>query len=306
MGKIFRRSKTRTVCGNRRDYWQNGDRSIVSVRFISYQRRPAPSCSAIERLTQTPNLHIHARSDNFLPGGFFEIFLRETFNRQYPILEKVVVSGHMAFQLQAQGSLNALTAAGEVTLKNGDVRAKSKDWQISAVTLNLPFQVSFAGAKAAGKPTGQAGMLLVQSARFGSQTLPPVSAAVSLFNNTLKVTQPVRLAVFGGTIEINNLLWPNIIINPKELSFSASASRLQLVDLTRALAWPALSETLTRRFRRCIRLKNSCAPPENSRRPFRRAFEIAKLEVEEPFSTLASIKLDTKIRSINSNKHPKL
>src|SRR6185503_12363103 len=68
---------------------------------------------------------------------------------------------------------------------------------------------------------------------------------LSLFNNQLRFHQPLRATVFGGELIVGNLLWPNVITYPQQLSFSLDTKRLQLQDLTQALGWPSFSGTLT-------------------------------------------------------------
>ncbi|MGZ8519312.1 MAG: hypothetical protein ACXWX7_03990, partial [Candidatus Binatia bacterium] len=63
---------------------------------------------SVEQITGTPQLRLQARSDNLSPAGFFEFFLRETFHREYPLLDKLTVSGQMAMQLQVDGPLEQL------------------------------------------------------------------------------------------------------------------------------------------------------------------------------------------------------
>ena len=283
------------------DYWQTDDRldcrrcdlTIANVGQVKIQ-------GGIDGVSQAPKLNIQASSDSFLPGAFFETFIRETFKRQYPLLDKISVGGQLALKIQAQGSPNAMTVSGDLSLKDGEVRAKSKDWHVGPVALQLPFQLRFAGADPAANSTGPSGTLAIQSAHFGTQTLGPVSTSVSLVNNSLRFTQPVRLGLFGGTVEFSNLRWPDIMANPKELSFSASANGLQLNNLTQAMGWHPFNGTLTASIPQVQSTENILRTVGDIRADlFGGRMEIAKLEIEDPFSSLASIKLNTTIQNIN-------
>jgi hypothetical protein len=123
---------------------------------------------SVERLKQAPALRLRARSENFLPGGFFEFFFRDTFNRQYPVLDKIAVGGQMSFQFQLEGDPDSLAVAGEVSLTAGALRAKSNDWQIEPITLQLPFQLSTSASRKALTAGQRTGVLSIEKARLAS------------------------------------------------------------------------------------------------------------------------------------------
>ena len=89
-------------------------------------------------------LRLQAHSTHFLPGGFFESFLRENLNRQYQVLNKLAVGGELTFQAQLRGSLEDLTVGGDLSLKAGEVRSRSNDWEIGPIALQLPFRIHWA------------------------------------------------------------------------------------------------------------------------------------------------------------------
>jgi hypothetical protein len=254
---------------------------------------------SIEQVTQTPALRLQARSANFSPGGFFDFFLREAFKVQYPLLDNLAVGGQMAFQLQLQGGFDALAADGELSLKAGELKVKPKDWQIGPIVLQLPFQVRLSETRKESAGDPQIGRLSIESARLGKQSVGPVTATVSLSNNALRFHQPIRLGLFGGEIEISNLFWPDAVHDPKQVSFSAEAKRLRLEELTEALDWHPFSGTLTGSIPK-VQSTGSLLQTrgEIQAQVFGGRARIGKFDVENPFSSLAAIKLDAKLNEI--------
>jgi hypothetical protein len=301
-GKFFGDLKTpRPALEIDGDYFRSSDRldcRRCNVNLINVGR--VDFAGSIEHVTQTPALRLQARSANFSPGGFFDFFLREAFKVQYPVLDNLAVGGQMAFQLQLQGQLDALAADGEVSLKAGELRVKPKDWQIGPIALQLPFQIRLSEPKKESTGDAQIGRISIDGARFGKQSVGPVTATVSLSNNGLRFHQPIRLAVFGGEIEIGNLFWPNVVGDPQQVSFSAEAKRVRLEELTEALNWHPFSGTLTG----SIPKVQSTASLLQTRgdiqaEVFGGRARIGKFEIENPFSSLASIKLDAKLNQIH-------
>ncbi|HEX6769950.1 MAG TPA: hypothetical protein VF208_11415, partial [Candidatus Binatia bacterium] len=283
------------------EYWRDSDRlqcrrcdlALATVGQVNL-------AGNIEKITQTPQFRLQARSENLSPAGFFHLFLRETYNRQYPLLDKLAVSGQMTVQLQLDGAPEQLALSGNLTLKNGEIAAKSNDWQIAAINLNLPFQITLDDRPVEKAATPALGSLSIERARFGKQQLAPVTTTVSLANNALRLHQPLRLSLFGGEVELRNLAWADIIRDPKAVTFSADTRRLQLQDVTEAFDWPRFSGQL-----------NGAIPEvESAGDTLRTRGEIqvelfggrillSKLEIEHPFSALASIKMNAKLESIH-------
>ncbi|MGH7855011.1 MAG: hypothetical protein ACREP3_16295, partial [Candidatus Binatia bacterium] len=258
------------------------------------------TAGSVDRITQSPELRLDARSANFLPGGFFETFLRENLNRQYPVLNKLSVGGEMAFQTQLHGGLENLSVGGDLSLKAGAVRSRSNDWEVGPIALNLPFLISWAEGKKTASGQPRTGTFTLEKMRFGQTTVGRTSATISLFNNELQSHQPIRIAVFGGEIIVGNLLWPDVITQPKQLSFSLDTKRLQLQELTQALDWPSFSGTLTG-FIPEVQSTDSTLRTRGEIQAdlFGGRVRMSRLEIENPFSSLAAIRLDASLTNID-------
>ncbi|HEY3169066.1 MAG TPA: hypothetical protein VGK57_17665, partial [Candidatus Binatia bacterium] len=300
-GKFFGDLKTqRPVLEIEGDYFRGADRldcrrcnlNLIHVGSVDV-------AGSVERVTQTPALRLQARSANFSPGGFFDFFLRDAFKVQYPALDNLAVGGQLAFQLQLQGGFDALAADGELSLKAGELGVKPKDWQIGPIVLHLPFQVRLSETQKESSSNPQIGRLSIESARFGKQSVGPVSTPLSLSNNALRFHQPIRLGLFGGDIEISNLFWPDVVRDPKQVSFSAEAKRLRLDQVTEALNWHRFSGTLTGSIPKVQSTgKLLQTRGDIQAELFGGRARIGKFEIENPFSALASIKLDAKLNEI--------
>ena len=220
--------------------------SIVAAATFNLTKIGSVDVSgSVEGFSQSPKLRLQARSANFLPGGFYEFVLRSSFNREYPLLDKLTLGGELAFQCQIHGDLQSLITEGDLSLKAGELREQPEGWQIGPITLNLPFQISWPGSPQTSSAKPQIGVLAIEQARFGGQSVGRITAAISLSNNALIFPQPIHAEIFGGAVEISALRWPDVVNDPKQLSFSAEMKRLQLDDLTQALHWPPFSGTLT-------------------------------------------------------------
>ncbi|MGH7875256.1 MAG: AsmA family protein, partial [Candidatus Binatia bacterium] len=300
-GKFFGDLKTQKPVLDIAGDYQRGE-NLIELRRASLGLAGVGHVDAtgsIEIVGQSPRLRLQLHSGDFLPGGFYDFFLRDTFSRQYPLLDRLAASGKMTFQAQVQGPIEALTAAGNVSLQAGELRAKSNDWQIGPISLDLPFQISLGGSERPPNPTQRSGTLAIGGARFAKQSIAPIKTTMSLSNNRLRFLEPVSVKIFGGEIIIANLSWPDLLNEPKRVSFSAELKRLQLESMTAALDWPRFSGTLTGSIPEVQSLDNALRTKgEIHAELFGGGIAIGKLEIENPFSSLPSVKLDAKVDGI--------
>ncbi|HUR72018.1 MAG TPA: hypothetical protein VMZ02_08520 [Candidatus Limnocylindrales bacterium] len=255
---------------------------------------------SIETISQTPQLRLQARSDNLSPAGFFQYFLRETYHRQYPLLDKLTVGGQMAMQLQLDGAPEQLALSGNLSLSNGEIASLSNDWQLAAMSINLPFQISLDDRPLENAAAPVLGSLSIERARFGNQQLGPLTTTISLSNNALRLHQPLHLSLFGGAVELRNVTWRDIVRDPKAVTFSADTKRLQLQELTAALNWPRFAGQLDGAIPEVESVGNTLrSRGEIQADLFGGRLRLSKLEIENLFSELPSIKMSAKLESID-------
>jgi hypothetical protein len=301
-GKFFGDLKTqKPVLDIVGDYQRGEDR--IELRRASLRLAGVGNIAiigAVETVAQSPRLRLQLRSGDFLPGGFYDFFLRDTFSRQYPLLGKLAVGGKMTFQAQLQGPIDSLAAEGSLSLLAGELHAKSNDWEIGPIVLDLPFQIDLGETKQPSSRVPRRGTLVIERARFAAQSIASIKTTLSLSNNSLRFLQPISVKIFGGEVVIGNLSWPDLLEDPKRVSLSAELKRLQLDSMTEALHWPRFSGTLTGSIPEVQSVDNALRTQgEIQVELFGGHMSIGKLEIENPFSSLASIKLDAKIDGID-------
>lgn len=252
----------------------------------------------INQLARGPSVEIQAHSEDFSVGGFFNFFVQENFKHRYPVIDKLTVGGQLAFQLHARGNLDRLITEGRMTLQAGELRGKPDEWEIGPVAFTLPFQIGYPERSNSTNRTPH-GILSIRGGRFGSRSLEPITSAISLSNNALIFHQPVRLTIFGGSVEIANLAWPDVINDPKLMSFALDLRLLKLQELTDALGWPRFSGTLSGAIPQ-IRSTGDTLRSEGQVQAdlFGGQLQIDQMEIENLFSAIPSLKLAARFQNI--------
>jgi hypothetical protein len=282
------------------DYSRDDDRLDCRACEITIAGIGTVSASgAVEKLTEKPELRLQTRSARFLPGGLFEYFVRENLNRRLPFLDRLAVGGELAFAARLHGHMDDLGAIGELSLKTGELRSRSEGWHVGPLTLQLPFDIGRPERKETPKEPPPMGTLVIERARFGKQSLAPIRVSLSLSRNALRFHQPVGAAIFGGEVIVRDLSWPDVISDPKRLSFSLEAKKLELTEFTEALAWPRFSGTLTGSIPEVQSTADSLKTNGGLQAElFGGRITMNRLEIENPFSSLAAIRLNADLTNI--------
>jgi len=254
-----------------------------------------------ERATKTPVLNVLVQSGGINLAWFFEFFIREPLKTSHPLFEQFAPGGQVSFAALAQGSTDDLSITGNLQLRAGDLRAKSDKWQVGPINLALPFRIHLPAAKPATTTTNIGlGTLAIASARFGTEAISPVKTRISLRNNILKFEQPVRISIYRGMIDLNNLVWKDFIANPQEFSLSVDAQSLQLQRLTESLDWYRLVGMISGSIPKVKSVGNTLRSyGEIQTQVFGGRIQLSKMEIENPFSNVRSIKLDCRFQDVD-------
>ena len=256
---------------------------------------------SVQHLLAKPEFSLEIRTDNLLPTGFYNFFIRDTFKANHPILGQIGIAGKSSLAIRTQGSLEAFTVEGKLNLQQGEIQERSGSWRVGPVALDLPLKVRF--PRAANENPGEAtpvGKLLVREIKAASTTIPEISAPVILWNNSLRFPEPIRISLFGGRGMIEKLAWKDVINAPADLSFSLGLDDLRLLELTEALGWHRFGGSLSGSIPE-VRWTGDSLKSEGAitLNMFGGRVAIREMEIEQPLSPVRSIKMNARVEGLD-------
>ena len=256
---------------------------------------------SVQHLLAKPEFSLEIRTDNLLPAGFYNFFIRDTFKANHPILGQIGVAGKSSLAIRTQGSLEAFTVEGKLNLQQGEIQERSGSWRVGPVALDLPLKVRF--PRAANENPGEAtpvGKLSVREIKAASTTIPEISAPVILWNNSLRFPEPIRISLFGGRGMIEKLAWKDVINAPADLSFSLGLDDLRLLELTEALGWHRFGGSLSGSIPE-VRWTGDSLKSEGAitLNMFGGRVAIRGMEIEQPLSPVRSIKMNARVEGLD-------
>ncbi len=270
------------------------DLSLVNVGQVG-------ASGTLQQISQTPIVSLQVNGTNIQSASVFDFFIRETLSRSYPILDRLTLGGRLDLTAQVAGTLENLSVDGNLQVRRGSLRVKSDKWQVGPINLALPFRVGLPAATREGISAKiPAGTLTIESLRFGLESIPEIKIPVSLWNNTLRLGQPIRLSIYGGTIEIRDLTWADLIGDPQAFSLTIEAKDLQLQRLTESLGWYRFGGTLSGSIPKVEMAGNVLrSKGQIEIGVFGGHVQVSTTEIENPFSSLPAIKLNARFQEMH-------
>jgi hypothetical protein len=256
---------------------------------------------AIRRLSNEPTFNLDVTASDLSPGGFYNFFIRDTFKKSYPLLGGLRIGGKSSLALRIQGSFREFASEGKLEWQAGEIREESDKWRIGPTQMALPFKFQYPHAvqkKEGERP--QTASLMIQEAKLGPTMIPTIRTAFSFWNNSLQFAEPIHIPLYGGSVVVKDLVWTDLIGAPKNLSFSVAGEDIRLLELTEALGWYRFGGNLSGSIPQVQLIGNSLrSKGEVKLNVFDGHVLIKELEVQEPFSSLPSIKMDLRLNEIN-------
>ncbi len=255
---------------------------------------------AIERISSSPAVVLDIKSESLQPGGVFDFFIRDTLKLSYPILDRLNIAGSVDLSSRLEGGPDRWTAQGDMRVRAGDISEKAGNWQVGPFELALPFRIHSRAATTDVAEPAAIGKLAIASAHFGSERLLPFRTTLSVWNNALEFHQPLALSAYGGIIEIRGLRWKDFLNDPQDLAFSLNAKDLQLQRVTENLGWHPFAGVLNASIPKIESMGDALRTGgEILVDVFGGRVRIAPVEVQNPFSALFSVRLNTRFEEIN-------
>jgi hypothetical protein len=130
--------------------------------------------------------------------------------------------------------------------------------------------------------------------------IPTIRTTFSFWNNSLRFADPIHIPLYSGSVVVKDLIWTDIMGAPKNLSFSVAVDDIRLLELTEALGWYRFGGNLSGSIPQVQFVGNSLnSKGEVKLNVFDGHVLIKGLEIQEPFSSFPSIKMDLLLDEIN-------
>jgi hypothetical protein len=176
-------------------------------------------------------------------GALYAIAVRDPFKEDYPLLTRVEVDGHASAVIeQILGPQGERHVTGVVDLAGVGMNASAPLLRLRGLDLHLPLDLD-EGLAGEGRP--QAGRVHVTSLGVGNVEIENVEIPLTIETNQIAIAEPVRIALFGGSLDITRLAATALMSAAPHASVGLALWGLDLDPLARAAGLPPLTGSVT-------------------------------------------------------------
>jgi hypothetical protein len=253
------------------------------------------------RLFDEPFFDAEVKSSDIRHEGFYDFFIRDTFKAGYPVLGEIRLTGKSNLALRARGTPGAFSLEGNWQLQQSEIAARSGEWRVGPVALDLPLKVRFPEAsKERPAEKALAGSFSIRRIQTRSTSIPEIGGPIVLWHNALRFPEPIHIRLFGGAGSIEGLGWKDVVGAPQEVSLALKLDGIRLLDLTQSLGWFPFTGKLSGSIPQVRWTENSLkSDGVVALEAFGGRATIRGMEIENPLSHLRSIRMDAALEEIN-------
>ncbi|MBF0188742.1 MAG: hypothetical protein HQL50_12530 [Magnetococcales bacterium] len=129
---------------------------------------------------------------------------------------------------------------GHLILNNGSLAATSGAWRVGSLEIDLPLHASRSSSGKAPNP----GLIQLDDLTFGTIAVAPITLKPLLVADSLRLMEPVEIALLGGRVTLVDLLVTEIASQKQDLQGAVTVEEIDIGQLTTALGTPTVEGTL--------------------------------------------------------------
>ncbi|MCP5007475.1 MAG: hypothetical protein GY941_26595 [Planctomycetes bacterium] len=179
-------------------------------------------------------------------ASLFETFIKDTIQYSYPALFQSHIKGNLNGQFHLAGQVNSLAVKGNININKTDF--SYKDFSIIDLNIILPVTLTYPTSKKTLRKhdvsDSQYGSINIKSLTKGPLILNNLKLSPTIISNSFYIKDPLRMPVFGGTIEINDATVENILSPGRKVKFAFQFHDIDLEQITNTYKLTPLYGTL--------------------------------------------------------------
>ena len=253
-----------------------------------------------------PGIAMKLKSDGINLDELFEQIGKELLPEiasDLPDLDDAEIGGIASgdFDITVQG--RRWRANGTAKLADGRIKLADGAFAINSLAIDLPFDIYYPQEE--DRTTSrfapeEYGSVKINGLGIGPIDISSLDLDVALKDNTLNVRRPAPLEIFGGTVSVGAIEGKNLFSSGATLVTSISARDIALEEITEKLELPRVEGTLDADFPGVIATAETLvADGEAKASAFGGAIDMTSLEVEDPISSVRTLKADLEFAEID-------
>ncbi|MFQ5715003.1 MAG: AsmA family protein [Candidatus Scalinduaceae bacterium] len=181
-------------------------------------------------LTDAPFLDLNIKMKGLSNEGFFETFVKDTIQDSHPALFNASVGGELNAQFHVTGFKDATDADGYINMK--ELSLEYKDVSIEDLNVDLPISMKYPQTKTSIRKhyisDSQYGTFQIKRLSYGPLEIKDIQTNPTIISSNLFVKDPLKIPIFNGTIDIEDVFVENIVNPDRKINFTFQLNDIDL------------------------------------------------------------------------------
>jgi hypothetical protein len=259
--------------------------------------------SGTAQFSSAPVMEAKIKSDKIDLNALVNELGDELLSGISPFLHNAEIDGVMSVDIAVQTKGGTWKSDGILNLDGGRVALNEGTLGVDSITAHVPFGIYLPqeeGAPAVHFNQEDYGRLTCSNINAGPVNIPSLVLDIAVMENALSVKGPTSIKLFGGTVDIGSIGGENLLGSSARLWTSLDVKNIDIGMVANSMELPAVVGMLNADLSEItLTLDALNTTGTSSMNLFGGTIGIGSLSVEEPLSSIRTIKADLDFRDID-------
>lgn len=198
----------------------------------------------VSNLSKSPHYNMEVSLADLSIDNAYRLFIKETFQEQYPVLAELKTGGYASAALSVNGSKDVITLKGEVTTDDMHINDRHSGLSASGINMILPVDISYPETI---HSVGQKefGLLKIADLSWKAVRSADLEITPAIHENAFIIRDDVNLPLFDGSITLQKIAYNDLLSPDRTLGLSIDIKGIDLSQLTASLNIPRFMGSLS-------------------------------------------------------------
>jgi hypothetical protein len=246
MGRFYGSFKDRVLRLTARGRYAKSDDSVrINESHLSLSRIGNMAMTGtVSEVSESPLLDADIQISDLSNSEAYDLFIRDNFREESPVLSRLKVDGESSAQLHISGRLKRFSAHGNIRIADMNVIDKDPERYVRGIDISIPVDLAYPEAPQT-HGTEDFGSLRIKDISWSAIKLRDIEAHPSILKNTLIFKEDISLPVMGGDIILKNIFYSDILSPERQLRLAVDIKNIDLELAGASFALPRFSGRLS-------------------------------------------------------------
>jgi hypothetical protein len=192
---------------------------------------------AVDHVFEDPIFSLHCSAQGVDNHEFFELFVKEPYQTEFPVLHDATVEGSTSLEMDLVGRPSEWRSTGRLNIRDTHIMLPNNGVTLRGLKGNIPITINMPGASSLGQPhtfTAEAAYIHIQSLGYGSVSVNDLTVQLAPLTNGLELAEDLSIPLFNGMLRVPRFQIRGVGGPEMVISLALGMDDLDLAELSAA------------------------------------------------------------------------